>query len=188
MSTDIPFMLRADAPVASMTNLAKILVATVLAGDYIRLEHSKGVARRMGELYGGRDAALRDRAVAAGLLHDIGYGAPVTGHHAIDGALLVQQTALAELAPLVGWHSTAEWEAAARGTRIPVERPADEEMLAALWAADFTVTPYGMDCDHEWRIKEIRLRHVPSSPVARALDASAEAFEAALLTVAGMGR
>jgi len=130
-------------------------------------------------LYANESSQLRNIAAAVGLIHDVGYGAPDTGHHAIDGARIVSRTSLAPLAPLVAWHSTAKYEAQERGMVIDVPYPHDSLMAARLWVADFSTTPQGEKTTPEQRMGEIRLRYPSGSPVISALDASLEDFKRA---------
>lgn len=160
--------------------LAEDLVAHLLAGLPVRLAHSRGVARAMRTLtsrpMGPVHGHFCDVAYALGLLHDIGYSTPVTGHHAIDGAALLDGTELAPLAPYVAWHSTAAEEAVIRGLSIDWPRPTGF-LADALWIADFTTDTHGRPCTLADRLTGIRSRYQPDSPVIAALDASLPALE-----------
>lgn len=140
-----------------------------------RLAHSLSVARYIQErLKTNGDPAWRDRLIAAGVVHDIGYGAPRTGMHAIDGALLLERSwpALADLAPLVAWHSTAEHECRARSMPAPRWPRPDPLDAALLWVADFSTSPTGERVTISERVNEIRTRYSADSPVIAALDAA----------------
>lgn len=145
-----------------------------------RRAHSEGVARAMNDLYASAPPTVRDEAIAAGLVHDIGYGTVRTGLHSLDGAKALEGTSLQFLASLVAWHSTAAQESAARGVPIDVPQPEDPRMRAALWVADFSTSPTGRPIAPKDRIADIRERYAPDSPVITALDAAMADFIAAL--------
>ncbi|ATG52041.1 phosphohydrolase [Brachybacterium vulturis] len=145
-----------------------------------RRAHSEGVARAMNDLYASAHPTVRVVAIAAGLVHDIGYGTVRTGLHSLDGATALEGTPLQFLAPLVAWHSTAAQESATRGIPIEVPQPEDPRMRAALWIADFSTSPTGRPIAPVDRIVDIRERYAPDSPVIAALDAGMADFIAAL--------
>lgn len=160
------------------------LAREMLADLPDRCAHSLGVGRRARQLALLTDSspAWVDWVSAAALVHDIGYGSPRSGMHARDGAEVLDERGddLAELAPLVAWHSTAPWEYAARGMSDPPwVRPVGLD-AALLWVADFTTTPAGEPTTLEARVAEIRSRYPEGSPVIEALDASADEMATAV--------
>lgn len=153
------------------------LARELLSDLPVRYAHSLGVGRRANQLALMTDSspAWVDWITAAALVHDVGYGSPRSGMHAQDGAEVLAERGddLAELAPLVAWHSTALWEYVAREMPAPCwERPVGLD-AAVLWVADFTTTPTGESTTLEARAAEIRSRYPQDSPVIEALDASA---------------
>lgn len=151
-----------------------------------RREHSLAVGRRMAELsVEGASPEERDLDVALGTLHDVGYGSPRTGHHAIDGGLMLLGTPFEHLAPYVAHHSTATAEAAERGLGIPFPEP-ERPLLDRLFVADFTTGPDGRRVTASERLREIRSRYGSDHLVVRALDAS-EARLLAALAASGIG-
>lgn len=151
-----------------------------------RLAHCYGVAARMSALVGDHlDIGMLDNAWRIGLLHDVGYGVPQTGHHAIDGALHLRETALSHLAPHIAWHGTAEQEAHYRSLDIEdatgLARPSGA-LLDLLWVADFTTSPTGETIAPYARLDDIRARYPHDSAVVRALDDTQETFEQLLDT------
>ena len=163
-----------------VSGAARALMRSHLRDLPRRRAHSEGVARAMNDLYASAHPTVRDEAVAAGLVHDIGYGTVRTGLHSLDGATALEGTSLQFLAPLVAWHSTAAQESAARD--IPIDIPVSEDpwMRAALWVADFSTSPTGRPIAPVDRIADIRERYVPDSPVITALDTGMTGFIAAL--------
>lgn len=162
------------------SDAARALMRSHLRDLPRRRAHSEGVARAMGGLYGTAHPTVRDVAIAAGLVHDIGYGTVRTGLHSLDGATALEGTSLQFLAPLVAWHSTAAQESATRGIPIEVPQPEDPRIRAALWVADFSTSPVGRPIAPVDRIADIRERYAPDSPVIAALDAGMVDFIAAL--------
>lgn len=153
-----------------------------------RLTHTLVVGDRMEVLsrYRGNSVNRVDLYTAAGMLHDIGYAYPDTGHHAIDGARWLDGIGVPDIiVNLVAHHSTSKHEAAERGLMgelsqfpTPAVWPA-----AALWVADFTTSPIGEHVTVGERVAEIRGRYTPDTPVIRALDAAAGELTAALMRV-----
>lgn len=157
--------------------------ALVQAGFPARVQHSHGVALRMIELaqQAPVSPAVVDAFGAIGVTHDVGYAFPVTGMHALDGALCVLRGGRRSwLAPHIAWHSTAAYEYEARGMRPPaIDKPTREDH-AFLWVADFTTSPAGAEVSPQIRIDEIRSRYAPDSPVVQALNAAVPEFNRAL--------
>src|SRR5699024_8621670 len=68
-----------------VSDAARALMRSHLRDLPRRRAHSEGVARAMNNLYASAHPTVRDEAVAAGLVHDIGYGTVRTGLHRLDG-------------------------------------------------------------------------------------------------------
>lgn len=108
--------------------------------------------------------------VAAGLLHDVGYGPEIamTGFHPLDGARWLRDVGASErLCGLVAHHSGAYREAELRGLSAELAEWVDEEtpLRDALWWADMTTTPDGGLTDVDSRIAEIQERYGPRDVV-----------------------
>lgn len=108
--------------------------------------------------------------ISACYLHDIGYSPVVarTGFHSLDGARYLQGVGVSDrLCGLVAHHSCAMLEAQVRGLSDELSVWSDEKTVLrdALWWADMTTTPNGRVTTIEGRIKEIRRRYGPKSPV-----------------------
>lgn len=168
-----------------MTETALSVVAESLAFVGSRAAHCAGVRSRSEQYSGGTDF---DSALA--LLHDVGYGAPDVGVHALDGARLLRDRhpQLAVFAPFVAWHSNAAYEYARRGlspeaVAAEFPRPLEAAALSLLWVSDFTTGPQGQPVTISWRLASIRERYGPSSPVMRALDDSLGDFWQAVASV-----
>lgn len=163
---------------SALTSPAWSLAERYLARELPRRwAHVQGVARR--GIGVGRAVLSRDDQellVAAALLHDIGYAAPLvdSGYHPLDGARFVAgELASPRLANLVANHSAAVFVAELRGfaaglAEFPDERTA---LRDALWYCDMRTTPAGEPTTFDERIAEIRLRHGAGSYLVRALDA-----------------
>lgn len=118
----------------------------------------------------------RDLLVAAALLHDIGYAAPLvaSGFHPLDGAsFLLRAGAPMRLCALVANHSAAAATARVRGLTGRLADFPDEatDLRDALWYCDMSVSVTGQSTTFERRIAEIRRRHAQDSFVVRGLDA-----------------
>lgn len=137
-----------------------------------RKSHSEAVGKRMEFLCGNAAPFIRSYCYAIGLIHDIGYGHVSTGHHAIDGAIYLETTALSDLSPYVAWHSTAKYEAEARGIKINFNKPLSKHINDQLWYADFTTSPTGESTTVKNRLDEILTRYSPDSQVIQALNNS----------------
>lgn len=164
---------------------ASVLADARLSGD--RLAHSRGVANRAVELVqlrGSVAPVVMEVFAALGYLHDIGYGVPKSGMHALDGAnFLGGHTHWRWVRPHVAWHSTARWEYEKRNMAKPqVEQPSpfDHQLL---WVADFTTSPAGEAVSAQARVDDIRCRYSSSSPVVAALEASLPSMNEALVRV-----
>jgi hypothetical protein len=128
-----------------------------------RWAHVQGVATR------AREASPLfeedgDLLIAAGMLHDVGYGPALadTGFHPIDGARHLKGLGAPErLVNLVGRHSCAVVEAELRGLSAELAEFEDEEtpLRDALWWADLTTTPDGEPTNIHQRACEIESRY-----------------------------
>lgn len=144
-----------------------------------RWAHVQGVARlaaRVGRVLLPDDE--QDLLVAAALLHDVGYAAPLVdrGYHPLDGArFLVQAPGRARIAGLVAHHSAAVFVARLRGLADELAEFEDEQTVVrdALWYSDMYVSPTGRPVTFDERIAETRARHGAGSFLVRALDAGA---------------
>jgi hypothetical protein len=117
----------------------------------------------------------RDLLVAAALLHDIGYAAPLvdSGYHPLDGArFLTGERASPRLANLVAQHSGAVFVARLRGLAAELAAFPDERtaLRDALWHCDMHIDPDGEPVTFDARIADIRVRHGAGSCLVRALD------------------
>jgi HD superfamily phosphodiesterase len=97
---------------------SRLLAYERLHGLPTRLAHVAGVSARLARAAALVPVDLRPLAAATAWLHDIGYAPSVrrTGFHALDRArFLAAKGYPALVCQLVGHHSGAECEAAARG-------------------------------------------------------------------------
>ena len=118
-----------------------------------------------------------------GVLHDVGYGYPTTGMHAVDGARVLHAAGMPrEVCSQVAHHSTAVWEVAARHMDVSLtgEFGAPDPLVhAIIWVADFATSPTGHLIPTRDRIADIRSRYLPGSEVITALDAALPHFRQA---------
>lgn len=161
---------------------AAILATARLRGD--RLAHSRAVAKRAVELVqlrGSVAPVVTEVFAALGHLHDIGYAAPKSGMHALDGAVFLDgHTDWQWACPHVAWHSTARWEYETRDMAKPhVKQPSSTDQRL-LWVADFTTSPSGETVSAQARVDDIRGRYSPDSPVVAALETSLPSLNEAL--------
>jgi putative nucleotidyltransferase with HDIG domain len=141
-----------------------------------RWAHVQGVARLASRV--GRALLIdreRELLVAAALLHDIGYAAPLvdSGYHPLDGArFLTRERAPSRLANLVAQHSGAVFVARLRGLATELAAFPDERtaLRDALWHCDMRIDPDGEPITFDARIADIRVRHGAGSYLVRALD------------------
>lgn len=150
-----------------------------------RLAHTLAVGATAREMVARMDRTEHwvEAVTTSATLHDIGYGYPDTGHHAVDGARFLSRLgASAEMCAQVAWHSTSEHEVTARG--LPVDLSAefgtpDSLVKAVIWCADFTTSPTGHPITVAERIRDIEARYSAESPVIAALHAARPAMEQA---------
>jgi hypothetical protein len=95
---------------------------------------------------------FRAELVAAAVLHDVGYGHPVTGFHPLDGAAFLAREGFAPLiCHLVAYHSGSPLEAQVRGIEPAEYEPFDVDidpsvlrrLNSVLRWADMTTGPTG---------------------------------------------
>lgn len=173
---------------STMTGLlveAQELCSEFLEEEFpFRYEHSQAVGIKACDIADSlgypREFCIEMRIL--GILHDIGYSPDLflTGHHAYDGgAFLCGHTLLADFAPDVAWHSTAQYEGDARMLEAPdIPKPALNRHRI-LWIADFTTSATGEPISLEQRLDGIRSRYDEHSPVIEALDASMDDLKVA---------
>lgn len=149
-------------------------VLSVLESD--RRVHSLVVGRKVGaEAYRVRPSVRADLAAAA-VLHDIGYGHPDTGLHALDGARFLAADGFSPVVcNLVAHHSASTYEADERGIDLATYRAFRvdqdlDEAHALLWWADMTTGPQGQDVTVENRLDEICSRYGPGEIVTRFIE------------------
>lgn len=118
---------------------------SVLEAD--RRAHSLAVGRKAAAVSDLVPAALNADVVTAATLHDVGFGHPVTGFHALDGARYLASVGFSSVVcHLVVYHSASTSEAEERGLD-PVaydEFAVDEDLAAAhavIWWADMSTGP-----------------------------------------------
>lgn len=144
---------------------------SVLAPD--RTAHSVAVGEKAARSATLVPAWMRSELVAAAVLHDIGYGHPVTGFHPLDGArYLAAHGYSALVCHLVIHHSASTMEAEERGINLSVYSDFRTEQdvsraHAVLWWADMTTGPQGQDLAVETRLDEICSRYGPDHLVTR---------------------
>jgi hypothetical protein len=171
---------RAPARAGPITCWARALAGRYLARELPRRwAHVQGVAR-VGSRVAGAILVSGDGEllVAAALLHDIGYAAPLvdSGYHPLDGARFVSgQGGGPRLAGLVANHSAAMFVAELRGLGDELAAFPDEHtaLRDALWYSDMRVSPAGEPITFDERIAGIRARRGAGSFLVRALDAGA---------------
>lgn len=149
--------------------LARGQLASVLPR---RWAHVQGVARRARVAAPLFSVAESELLITAALLHDIGY-APnlvITGFHPLDGARYLRKVGGRDrLVNLVANHSCAASEAELRGLSDELAEFEDEKtaLRDALWWADMTTTPDGVNTTVTERVAEIQNRYGPDDVVSR---------------------
>lgn len=137
-----------------------------------RWSHVQAVAERAGELSAGLPASVRQTAIAAAWLHDIGYAPELahTGFHPLDGARWLHEHDWPDgVVNLVANHSGARYEAAERDLAIELaDFPFhDSEFDDLMAAADLTTGPGGERFTFDERLAEILTRYPSESIVHR---------------------
>lgn len=167
------------------------LVAYYLGSSGPRYMHSISVQNALDDLTAGTPWRSDSILGIAGLVHDIGYGVKdyPLGVHFLDGAFELEARGYTELADVVAYHSTARWEAQARGVQPMLAEftPPDSVRSAALWVADFTTSPAGERVSVGVRVADIRARYAPGSAAVAALDASLSDYSSAVQLLADHG-
>lgn len=141
--------------------------------DPDRQAHSLAVGRKTAGVADLVRPALRAELVTAATLHDIGYGHPASGFHALDGAAYLASEGFSRrTCHLVVHHSASTLEAEERGLDLGLydEFAVDEDLSAAhavIWWADMTTGPQGLDVTVEDRLDEICARYGPDDLVTR---------------------
>ncbi|MEV6281023.1 HD domain-containing protein [Nocardia sp. NPDC051832] len=145
-----------------------------------RRVHTLEVGRKLRSVAHCLPDWIRQDAVIAAFLHDVGYGYPETGFHPIDGAnLLVSHRFSPTVCHLVAFHSAAVVEAQVRGLDDklfdPFQLPDHKDLDAAndfIWWADMITGPSGETFTIDQRLAEIRERYEVGSIVHTAIDQS----------------
>jgi hypothetical protein len=141
-----------------------------------RWVHATAVAEHAANVGLILPADERDRLVAAGWLHDIGYAPQlaVTQFHPLDGARHLDDLGEHRLAGLVAHHTGATYEASLRGLGKELAAFVNEQstVTAALAYCDITRGPNGERMSPDERLAEIERRHGPGSPVTEGLKAA----------------
>ncbi|MGL5827175.1 MAG: HD domain-containing protein [Nocardioides sp.] len=141
-----------------------------------RRAHSVAVGLKVAMQVHRLEPDVRDTAVTAALLHDIGYGYPTTGFHPLDGArFLAAQGFPVEVCHLVIHHSASTYEARERGIDLGVYREfaVERDLDAAhrvLWWADMTTGPTGLTVRVDDRLDEIVRRYGPGHVVSAFIE------------------
>lgn len=142
-----------------------------LAAD--RRAHSLAVGQKAARVCHLIPPAQRADLVAAAILHDVGYGHPATGLHALDGARYLASVGFSRVVcHLVAHHSASTFEARERGIDLAVYDAFQVDIdlapaNAVLWWADMTTGPQGQDVTVETRLDEICSRYGPDDVVTR---------------------
>ena len=150
---------------------AEARATALLGAGSARWRHVAGVASAADAAVDGMSVCEAGLLIAAAWLHDIGYAEDVakTGFHPLDGGRYLRSSGAPErLCRLVANHSSARFEAEARGlaTVLAEEFPPDRSPTAdALTFADLTTDPRGARVTVEDRLDEILLRYPPGHPV-----------------------
>lgn len=161
-----------------MTAVDSTLVNLLSPLTDARRAHSIAVGRRMESVAHLLLEPLRQDAVTAAYLHDVGYGHPGVGFHPIDGARLLRSLGYsAVVCHLVAFHTAAEVEADVRGLDASVfeefrlsDLPGLELADDFMWWADLSTGPNGEEFTVDERISEILRRYEPGSIVHTAIS------------------
>jgi hypothetical protein len=154
------------------------------SGRYLHMRKAADAASRTARLLLPTDEA--ELVTAAAWLHDIGYAAPRTGFHSVDGADLLLSLGWSDrLASLVAHHSFARLVAPAAGAaeelaRFPLETGLVHDLIVY---GDMSVDPCGATVHLDERLADIRRRHDGSSATGRVHPQRADAIAAAVRRV-----
>jgi hypothetical protein len=150
-----------------------------------RQAHSMEVGRKVASVAELVPAAFRPELVTAALLHDIGYGHPVTGFHPLDGARLLSTEGFSPLiCHLVAYHSLSPLEATVRGIdssafdeyAIGLEPQTLRRLNSVICWADMTTGPTGDTVRVEERLDDIISRYRSDDVVMRFIDSARPAL------------
>jgi hypothetical protein len=136
---------------------------------------------------------LRDDAITAAYLHDVGYAESGLGFHPIDGARLLRSLGYSPVVcHLVAFHTASVVEADVRGIDPRVfeefkveDVPKLELANDFMWWADVSTGPSGQSFTVDERIDEILSRYESGSIVHTAITRSAPLLRAAAQRAAG---
>ena len=142
-----------------------------------RRAHSLAVGRKVESEVSRVHRSVRAELVAAAaVLHDIGYGHPDSGLHALDGARFLAAEGFSPVVcNLVAHHTASTYEANERGVDLAAYAAfrVTQDLSAAhalLWWADMTTGPQGQDVTVEDRLAEISSRYGPGDTVTRFIE------------------
>ncbi|MFC9876707.1 HD domain-containing protein [Nocardia salmonicida] len=158
-----------------------------------RRAHSIAVGERMQSVADRLPIELREDAVTAAFLHDVGYRGGETGFHPIDGARLLRSLGYSPATcHIVAFHTASVVEAEVRGLDphvfdefvldgVPGLAMADDFM----WWADLSTGPAGEPFTVDERISEILTRYEVGSIVHTAITRAQPYLTAAAQRAAG---
>ncbi|MCU1641194.1 MAG: hypothetical protein JWN03_1469 [Nocardia sp.] len=158
-----------------------------------RRAHTIEVGRKVEQVAGLVPASLREEAIIAAQLHDVGYGHPVTGFHPIDGARLLKARGYSPVVcHLVAFHSAAIVEAEVRKIDLSAfneffidDVPGIDVAGDFVWWADMTTGPTGETLTVDERLADIRVRYSEGSIVRTAIDLSEPLLRGAVQRASG---
>ena len=140
----------------------------------LRRAHTVEVGRKAAQVTDLIPPKYRADLVTAATLHDVGYGKPWSGFHALDGAALLANEGFPRLVcHLVAHHSASTIEAEVRGIplseydrfAVDVDQADLDALNGVLWWADMTTGPDGSTVTVEERLAEIESRYGPDDIV-----------------------
>ncbi len=156
-----------------LVSWAEATAAELLSPLDDRWRHVQGVADQAREVSRILHPDERPYLVAAAYLHDIGYAPSlvVTKFHPLDGAFWLHQLGQKRLARLAAYHSSARFEAAARGlgNALAAFTPENSPTADALTYCDMTTSPNGTRVTLQERLAEISERYGEGHLVVRSL-------------------
>ena len=157
---------------SSLIAWASERTATLLAPLGNRWLHAQGVVDRAQWVGAIFDEPDRSFLVAGAYLHDIGYAPALqhTGFHPLDGAYYLRSLHCDRLAPLVAYHSGAEYEAHLRGLtpRLLQFQREYSPVADALTYCDMTTNAIGDRVTFQERIADV-FRRYDESHIVRSL-------------------